>query len=244
MIERRAIVGLSLLCALAFCAFAAPSAVAKGTTAYTCVFESGKGEFEDADCSKNVGPKKGNFQHVAITQGAKAELKDSLISKTFVLKGKTVNENVKIECMETQGSGQITNEVKGEEMVNTGSELIFTFSKCTVVEPAGKGCEVKTGGFQTKKLKSTTEEMEVKFSAEVGMLLAEFTLQKCGAPLEKLNKTYKVEGTFNAIPNGSFLNITAKSSEKTEIELVPLTMEAEFTQQKPGAGGNPIAYTT
>jgi hypothetical protein len=242
MAARTTTVGLMLLCALAFSAASAPSAMAKGTTAYTCVFEAGKGEFEDADCSKNVGAGKGNFQHVAITPGAEPEIKDSLISKSFILKGKTVGVNVTIECLETQGSGKITNAVKGEEMVNTGSGLTFTFSKCTVTEPAGKGCEVKGGGFTTKTLKSTTEEMEVKFSAEVGNVVAEFTLQKCSVPA--LNKTYKAEGTFIGIPNGSFLQFTAKSTEKTEVELVPLKMEAEFTQQKPGAGGNPIAYTT
>jgi hypothetical protein len=74
MIGRRAVVGLSLLSALVFCAFAAQSASAivtttsKTTTAFTCVKDvEKKGDFKDAHC--DVTGKKGEeeFKHVAIS---------------------------------------------------------------------------------------------------------------------------------------------------------------------------------
>jgi hypothetical protein len=55
MYGRRAVVGLSLLCALVFCAFAAPSAQAlKGTTITTCKQVGSGATFQDEHCTKQT----------------------------------------------------------------------------------------------------------------------------------------------------------------------------------------------
>ena len=73
MIGRRAVVGLALLCALAFSAIAASSALAvEETTAYTCV--ETPGDFSDAHCKS--GPP-GKFSHVEITPETTTEIEFS-----------------------------------------------------------------------------------------------------------------------------------------------------------------------
>ena len=76
MIGRRATVGLSLLCALAFCAFAAQSASAAkavNTTAFTCV-EGATKDFSDAHCDTKVTAGTGQYGHVVIPQGTTTEV--------------------------------------------------------------------------------------------------------------------------------------------------------------------------
>lgn len=71
----RAIIVLVLLCALALCAFAAPSAVAaKGTTAFTCVKGAGAGDFSDPDCEKGVKAGTGGYGHVEIEDQTETEV--------------------------------------------------------------------------------------------------------------------------------------------------------------------------
>ena len=73
MIGRKAVIGLSLLSALLFSAFAVQSAsalvvkVSKNTTAFTCVkTEPNKGDLKDAHCDEKVDPNKGEYKHDAI----------------------------------------------------------------------------------------------------------------------------------------------------------------------------------
>jgi hypothetical protein len=53
MTGRRAIIGLSLICALAFAAFGAANASALGTTQFTCKPGTGAG-FSEAHCTSAV----------------------------------------------------------------------------------------------------------------------------------------------------------------------------------------------
>jgi hypothetical protein len=69
MSGRKAIVGLSLLCALVFCAFgAATASAAGGSTAFTCVKGAASADFEDEHCDK--GKVGGGFGHVEIAPGS------------------------------------------------------------------------------------------------------------------------------------------------------------------------------
>src|SRR4029453_13229581 len=72
MTGRNAIVGLSLLCALVFCALAAPGAMAvNGTTAYECKpVKEGKTGFTDEHCTKAAEAGKASFEHVLIPEGS------------------------------------------------------------------------------------------------------------------------------------------------------------------------------
>ncbi|MGB7686549.1 MAG: hypothetical protein WBL45_12305 [Solirubrobacterales bacterium] len=73
MIGRRAVVGLSMLSALFFCAFTAQSASAteritsNNTTTYTCVNDGSKtGDFKDAHCDQTGTPGKEEYKHVVM----------------------------------------------------------------------------------------------------------------------------------------------------------------------------------
>jgi len=81
MIRRRTVIGLSLLCALAFCAFAAQSASAqkgtraKNTTAFTCVNPGPKeGDFKDAHCDEKVASQTGEYAHEPIPLNTTTQL--------------------------------------------------------------------------------------------------------------------------------------------------------------------------
>src|SRR5262245_34707505 len=74
---RRSAVGLSLICALVFCALAAQGASAaegKNTTAYECVKGGGSKDFSDAHCDNNVGAGKGEYGHVVLPLNEKITL--------------------------------------------------------------------------------------------------------------------------------------------------------------------------
>ena len=98
MIRRRAVVGLSMLCALLVCALAAQSAsgaTAVNTTAFTCVkAESGAG-FSDEHCDNEVS-KEAKFKHEVVplneTKSINATNEEVTNStkdhETAVLKGK------------------------------------------------------------------------------------------------------------------------------------------------------------
>src|ERR1043166_608754 len=71
MIGRRAVIGLSLLSALLFCAFAAQSASAAKsikTTAFTCVdtFPNNTGDFKDPHCDKEGTTGAERYEHIGI----------------------------------------------------------------------------------------------------------------------------------------------------------------------------------
>src|SRR5882757_7501425 len=102
MTGRRALAGLSLLCALAFTAFSAVSASAaapttEGTTAYTCVdtAPTNNGDFTDAHCNTTGTTGASRFKHVAITEttevtGTNEKTKNSTTEKTIVVLEATV----------------------------------------------------------------------------------------------------------------------------------------------------------
>src|SRR5689334_16146452 len=74
---RRSAVGLSLICALVFCALSAQSASAaegKNTTAFECVKGGGAKDFSDAHCDNNVGAGKGEYGHVVLTLNEKVSI--------------------------------------------------------------------------------------------------------------------------------------------------------------------------
>lgn len=79
MIGRRGVIGLSLLCALVFCALAAQSATAafapaKNTTAFTCVKGGESLEFKDAHCDERVVAGTGSYSHLVIELNKTTEI--------------------------------------------------------------------------------------------------------------------------------------------------------------------------
>jgi hypothetical protein len=216
MIGPRAIVGLSLLCTLAFCAFASSSAfAAKGTTAFICA-KAEKGEFTDAHCTKSgagVG-----YKHEAIAVGTKTNIvisnkntkNETKEATPAVLKFKIPPMDGEFICQTVSGEGSLTNNA-GPPM-NVSGEVAITYSEC-VFQAGGTfpGCELEGSSISTKATLSTpTEEMAVKFS-DAGEVFTKFRLTKCKT--EAFNIEYVVKGSYSAIPSGTTWETTAVSTK-------------------------------
>jgi hypothetical protein len=157
MIGRRAIVGLALLSAFLFCAFAAQSASAalttsKNTTAFTCVKDATeKGDFKDAHCDEtNVG--KGIFKHELIPPDTTTEVdvtnekvtESTTKSEITVLKTTITLVKTEIQCTVVNNNvkNSTIHNVEPEPKAHTFTGTVETeFSKCTVIKPAN--CRVK-----------------------------------------------------------------------------------------------------
>jgi hypothetical protein len=145
MIGRRAVVGLSLLSALLFSAFAAQSASAvsaSNTTGFTCV-ENGVGDFTDAHC--DTAGVKGNekFGHVALAesktefQATNGKVTESTKkSEPAVLKSKVAGAKITIECttVKNETENSILNSVEKEKKHNIEGVMRIDFSTCSVKE--------------------------------------------------------------------------------------------------------------
>jgi len=158
MIGRRAVVGLSLLCALLFSALVVQSASAalttsKNTTAFTCVKDASKtGDFKDSHCDEEGEKGKEEFKHeqiaiakekespkltaVATTNTTNAVLKGEVVGggkvtiTCTVVKNNTANSTMhNFEPEKTQHT--VTGTVETEFKTCTVTEL----KNCTVAEP-------------------------------------------------------------------------------------------------------------
>ncbi len=175
MIVRRAAVGLSLLCALVFCAVAASSAsaVVKGTTAFTCApVTPGTGHFTDAHCDTEGT---GSFEHVAIGEGVEkiyeitnSGTKNSTTEATpFVFKG-VIGIPLEISCNTLTGSATMTNRIEGGKMENVGTNVFAKLTNCTVLKPVGK-CVVKE--IATVAGVTTTSRTEITYETDTGAIV-------------------------------------------------------------------------
>jgi hypothetical protein len=262
MIGRRTLVGLSLLSALLFCAFAAQgasAAVAKNTTAVTCV-EGGAKDFSDAHCDKAVTPGTGKFGHVAIENG-KATTISVTNAKTAnntteaaptVLKGTVFGVKNEITCKTVSGEGTLTNEGTGTEHKVKGT-VTANFTSCTVNKPAGFGCKVK----EPITVKSNTEGVEgngpekntmgLEFKPSSGEVFNEVVIEGCF-----LAGTFKTTGTAIGTGTGSpsakfsgATNVFTNEMTKETLKLAgnPAEVSSTTTVTMSG-GGSPIALTT
>jgi hypothetical protein len=222
MIKRRATAGLSLLCALMFCAFAAQSASAqvgtpsKNTTAVTCVSGGGNLDFSDAHCDNKVTAGTGQYGHVAISNGTKTEIEvtnketaNSTIDHTPAFLN-TISGGVaaEIECTTvTSANSYIENSESGSEHKVKGTVEV-KFSNCKGIKPAAckeiKEPIVTIAEFRgVEGLKAEgglTETMGVEFFEEPGKNFTEITFGKEATCAFK-EKTFPVTGT--AIATGT-----------------------------------------
>jgi hypothetical protein len=153
MIGRRAVIGLSLLSALLFCAFAAQSVFAaegKNTTAFTCAPGSGAG-FSDSHCDTAVGSG-GSFVHTAI-KGETKEIEGSnekvtegtKKSEPAVLKGEVALTKTEVLCTKVKNNLEKSFLINGEPLPKEHrilGEVVTEFTGCTVLKPENK-CIVK-----------------------------------------------------------------------------------------------------
>lgn len=242
----RAVIALVLLCALALCAFAAPSAVAaKGTTAFTCVKGGGAGDFSDPDCAKGVKAGTGNYGHVEIEDQLDTEVSLSTVESAGVPKFEFVIEKIQGEifCLgAASGLTEMTNEGSTPMEVKT-SEVVITFEGCVPIGVlAFEECVVTNERitFQGITGKTVKDTMEMEFKP-VGSSLAFFKLEKCSNA--KLNAFIKVEGSMRAVYEGAYLHFSPETTKGLKVLGEPASLSASLTVQKT-KGGNPVSFTT
>jgi hypothetical protein len=268
MIGRRAILGLCMLCALAFSAIAAQGASAvTGTTAFTCKKVTPAVEtagFKDEHCKEAVSSN-ANFEHVAFAQETTTKFTSSNITtgtERSITRLKSVQAGIEFEISANiaAGSGWLTNALNEKEHYVHGEGTV-TFSEVRVTKPANKGCEVFTdnGGVEegvetvmTKQLKGTTKGQgdRVKIEPAVGTTLATFFVTNCTVPA--LNGTYEVTGSLTGTTNGATLifthaDVTAQGTLKLRGQKAGLDGSFTFKGKDETAGDpeyTPLTVTT
>lgn len=231
MTGRKAIIGLCMLSALAFSAFAVQSASAatKGTTVFTCKKKAVKGGagFSKAHCkTADAVASEAEYEHVAVAENTTTEVTgttEDTEGKPTVSKLKSVQAGVEEELQ--SGLAHILPEfevspgvfqkswVTNTKDATTGEhyfagEAWVRYTEVTVTKPAGKGCVVNTGQVTTNKLKFTTKGQGdfVKFEPTAGEVFAEFTIEGC--TVAALNGLYQAKGSVKSKADGATLTLT------------------------------------
>jgi hypothetical protein len=267
MTGHRAIIGLSLLCAFVFSAFAAQSATAQvgtkstNTTAVTCVKGGGE-DFEDPHCDEKVEAGTGEYGHVAIANDITAELEVSQEGASK-LNGTLAGVNTEVTCNtvasvpEKSFIHNVPTETKNHTVTGT---VQVNLTECTVIKPP-KGCNVKepvvlTATFQGVEGLNKEGEMGIEFVGEGEKTFAELTFvnkgeEKCS--LINGGKPFLLKGSMIATGNVAQVNKEngatwvledANEMETLEIGLKKASFASTFTMRTAGCGGNPVAFTT
>jgi hypothetical protein len=260
MIGRRAVIGLSLLCALAFSAISATGAMAetKTTTAFECVPAEGGAGFSKEHCAAADAVSTGaKFKHKEIAVGAfksvegtnaktasettastQAVLKATIGGLKAIFTAGTVTATGEMENFENPVSKAM--DIKGRDIVITFTKVVLAGALSTV-----EGCEVLNGQIITEKLVATSQvnTMEGEFSAEApgSTLLAKIFLKNCKTP-ELNTKPQEVTGTAHAIGDGATLETTEASTAGLKVAGQPATLTSRVTMRL--LGGNPVSPTT
>ena len=212
MTLRKSVLGLAMVCALFFSAFAAANASAAGTTQFTCVKGATPLNFHDADCSEKTGTLE--YGHVSV--GTEATPTTATSTTSQVLTGTLAGVKVKITCTTLSGTGTATN-FAGPPMDVKGTGIVLKYTGCTVTEPAGKSCVIPGGTITTNTLTSTTSLTSspkgVVFSPPASGEFVKIKIEKC--TVAALNGEFPVKGTETAIPRGAFLDTTSTSGTLT-----------------------------
>lgn len=262
MNRRNAVIGLSLSCALVFCAFAAPSAVAlKGTTAYECrPVENGKTGFTDEHCTEEAGAGKASFEHVLIPAGptkvtvTNKETKNSTVVR---MKATLLKNSAELEAKKfTSCLGTIENVVNGKGQMEVSGKGCGEFGEVTVTKPLN--CKVKEPIVLNSGLAGNTEVEEVEKKPVGGtgyfpppkeiFTSVTFEGEKCALK----GATFNITGTVHAnMPleegrlDGPTLRFTTAQTEKTlKIGGSPAAFEGTFTLSAASETVHPIALTT
>ena len=213
MIGRKAAVGLALLCALVFCAFAASSASAvKGTTAFTCAPVVGGAGFSDAHC-KTAVTKNATFKHDAIAENTttKTHITNEKTNATttehtsLFLHSTIFGVNTELRCTKVLGHSELTNDKNETTKEHTihATKVTLHYTECDVLAPAS--CKVVNRTALTNPLTATSEGQgeRLKFKAEGA---TPFAIVKVEGPFPCGN--IEVTGSVTAVENGATLEFT------------------------------------
>ena len=248
MKRRKAVIGLSILCALALGAFVASGASAQEV--FTCAKNGGKKDFGagDTHCSKgHVAEGTGEYGHVAFT----GKTATSVVNEgNFKLKSKVAGLEIVFQATSIEGNGKIENVAK-----NISAIGFLIFKNVTVTVPAKSGCEVESipatvGEVATKEVIHSKElatvnmglTNEIGFQPSEGKTLAEYTVKKCTN--NEFNGTYELEGAFRGLTSGSTIAFThANTTAEGALFLSGQHAGVEGSLTFKGANGNGLALT-
>ncbi len=273
MIGRKSIVGLSLLTALALCAFMAQGAsaafeTATNLTAFTCVENGGNKDFSDAHCDNPVTAGTGKFGHVAIPINTKtkiettneatanetkekqpAVLKGSLLGATVTTTCKTVSPGPEESYIENKEPKEKVHQIEGTTSLQLSDCItVGNGSACKAKEPI----RVNTFFHGVEDKAVSPKLMALEFTpappSEKNLF---FTLEFEGTCL--VTKT-EVSGTIRgtgtpagaAKSGGATLNFLPADESLKAFGNVE-TFEGKFTtrmKEEGGVKGNPISVTT
>ncbi len=223
MTSRRTIVGLCMLCALAFSAFAAQGASAsKGTTAFTCKkAEKGGAGFSKEHCTSADQVGSGaKFEHVPVKEETTTEFIGSSESTggafpVVILRNTESGVEYELQVGQVQGQGWLTNAVDpstGEHYLH--GQATVTFEKVVVTKPAGKGCKAYTkmggteGVIDSTQLRATTKGQGdfIKFEPVEGSVIASWFIGSCS--YEATNGTWEAAGSIKCPVDGATVSCT------------------------------------
>jgi hypothetical protein len=254
MTGRKAIFGLSLICALAFATFGAANASALGTTQFTCKPGSGAG-FKDAHCKEAV-PSGASFVHEGIAEntdtailGTNLNTDGTRNSATWIFSFVSVSIEITCEIVKATGTARNIKDGAGVMQVH-GTGITVHYEKCKVLKPAKGECVIPGETITTEKITSTTfengAEEGVEFKPEGATPLFNIKFEKCKNAA--LNQTYSIDGSYKASASGTTQEVTPATSEKTLTfggESVKLTQTTtQKMEEAGGTEGNGVSLTT
>jgi hypothetical protein len=255
MIGRRAVIGLSLLCALAFSAIAATGATAetKTTTAFTCVgAESGEGFSKEHCAAADAVGTGAKFKHVEIKPGESTTFEatnDKTASETkestnAVLNGTVGGLKATITAKKVFVHGEMENfedpvtkamDIKQRKVVITYTEAVLSGALATI-----EGCKIVKSEVVTNELEGTSlvNTMETEFTGPGG-IFAVIKLEGCKT--KELNeKGITVSGTSKGIGDGATVETTVASTSG----LKAAGQAASYTSKVTPRMLNPISKVT
>ncbi|HSS33974.1 MAG TPA: hypothetical protein VLL27_11910 [Solirubrobacterales bacterium] len=235
MFNYKVLIALCTVSALLISAFAAQSATALGTKAFTCLSVSpaaGTQGFARSHCKpSDAVPTDAEFEHFSFPKGLKTEinLRDFTTAGArsgAVLKSTVAGSAIELVAEEVNGTGSMENGEVGSESIASG-EATVTYSGIT---EKLLGCKVtgKPGGagvVETKQLVGTTQAVgdRLKITPKEGTVFAEFELTECSVG----PTTVKVVGSVLGVPDGatvntSHLDVTTEKSLRLGSALGPI----------------------
>jgi hypothetical protein len=260
MFERRAVVGLSLLCALVSCAIAVPRASAKGTTAFTCVEKTGEEGFSDEHCDTAASGGSVKFVHkeikpkllTAITASNEKTTEETKGSAPVALRWMVALVSFEIVCTKVSGTGAVENKEVEKPMQTVGT-LQLEYTGCTVTKP--NKCKVKEPIIQNSNFttyEAAEAEMGVELSPKEKGIFLSITLENNEGEQCSAKQTFpfsgNAQGTPGGSPNGSGATLAfTEGMGSLSIGVNPVTLISTTTLQTRAIFGlpeDPVTFTT
>jgi hypothetical protein len=271
MTGRKTIVGLGLFCALLFSAFAAQSASALGTTAFTCKPSTGVVGFSDEHCDKAAPKETATFSHAEIAAGTKTDVEvtngktaSSTTASTnavMEIKGLFGIAKVTITCKKV-GNGPTTSyfENKAGPPMSAEGTVDLTYTECTQTG-LGLKCFISskdheekvtptgtvTAGTIGKTITPSEATMGIEFTsdnANGNFTTFVFTGEGCAFAGQEAPVKGSVVGTPGGTANGAGATlVVTPATSKLTVGGKEATL-SQTTTTRMTESGNPIVLTT